>query len=125
MTQVEYGSMDKIGPDWKEAIRINPDWQPRLIKRTMLNNKSKVNYIRRVHENVKGITKELRDINNPVIRHFGWLKSNERKKMIVDLCNSLWQMDNDNKEIFDTYVLENERGYAASPRNMLQHNEEK
>ena len=114
MTQVEYGSMDKVGSDWQEAIRINPDWQPRLIKRTMHNGKSKVRYIRRVHEMVKGVDNQLRDLNSPVVRHFGWMKTDEKKKAVAALCNELWQADKDNKEIFDTYVLENAAGTATA-----------
>lgn len=113
MANVEYGSMDKVGSDWQEAIRINPDWQPRLIKRTMVNGKSKVHYARRVHELVRGVDTQLKDLNSPVIRHFGWMKTDEKKKAVADLCNELWQADKDNKEIFDTYVKENEFGSAT------------
>lgn len=114
MTNVEYGSMDKVGSDWQEAIRINPDWQPRLIKRTIINGKSKVRYERRVHETVKGVDTQLRDLNSPVIRHFGWMKSSEKKMIVASLCDQLWQADKDNKEIFDTYVLENAAGTATA-----------
>lgn len=125
MTQVEYGSMDKIGSDWQEAIRINPDWQPRLIKRTMNDGKSKVRYIRRVHETVKGVDNQLRDLSSPVIRHFGWMKSSEKKQAVAALCNELWQADKDNKEIFDTYILENAAGTAtaSNPWNKEKTNE--
>lgn len=114
MANVEYGSMDKVGSDWKEALRINPDWQPRLIKRTMVDGKSKVQYSRRVHEMVTGVAAELRDLNSPVIRHFGWMKSPEKKAAVASLCDALWQADKDNKEIFDTYVLENAAGTATA-----------
>ena len=114
MNKVEYGSMDKTGSDWKEAIKINPDWQPRLIKRTIINGKSKVSYERRVHETVKGVGSQLRDLNSPVIRHFGWMKSAEKKKAVATLCDTLWQADKENKEIFDTYVLENAAGTATA-----------
>ena len=114
MTQVEYGSMDKVGSDWKKAIIINPDWQPRLIKRTIIDGKSKVHYARRVHELVRGVDAQLKDLNNPVVRHFGWMKTDEKKKAVATLCNELWQADKDNKEIFDTYVLENAAGAATA-----------
>lgn len=114
MSKVEYGNMDTTGPDWRHALKVNPDWQPRLIKRTMNDGKSKVHYIRRVHELIKGIGTELRDLNSPVIRHFGFLKTEEKKQKVAALCNQLWQADKDNKEIFDTYVLENKRGYASN-----------
>ena len=112
MNHVEYGSMDRTGSDWREAITINPDWQPRLIKRTMIDGKSKVHYERRVHELVRGVGRELRNPESPVIRHFGFLKSDERKKMVATLCDSLWQMDLAKKEHVDTYVLENAAGTA-------------
>lgn len=112
MTKVEYGGMDKIGSDWREAIQINPDWQPRLIRRTMIDGKSKVHYIRRVHEWVKGVDNQLRERTSPVIRHFGWMKSAEKQKAVSDVCNELWKMDQEHRE---TYVLENERGYAIIP----------
>jgi len=90
---VEYGSMTVTGPDWNEAIRRNPDWQPRLIKRTMIEGKSKVHYQRRVHELIQGIDRQIRNIDNPVIRHFGFLKPPERLKMVSDLCQTLWKAD--------------------------------
>ena len=114
MINVEYGSMDKVGSSWQEAIRINPDWQPRLIKRTMVDGKSKVHYARRVHELVRGVDAQLKDLNSPVIRHFGWMKTDAKKKAVAALCNELWQADKDNKEIFDTYVLENAAGAATA-----------
>lgn len=104
MTKVEYGSMDRIGSDWREAIRINPDFQPRLIRRTMINGKSKVQFYRRVHELVSGVDKEFRDINNPVIRHFGFLKPKERLQMVSQLCEQLWNMDKVNEPI-KSYVV--------------------
>lgn len=103
MTKVEYGSMTNVGSDWQEAIRINPDWQPRLIRRTIVDGKSKVQYHRRVHEQVTA-DKHYRDITNPVIRHFGWMKSPERLKMVSDLCNKLYNMDKENKEIIESYI---------------------
>lgn len=114
MTKVEYGSMDKIGNDWKQALKINPDFQPRLIHRQMIDGKSKVQFYRRVHERIEGIQNDFASINNPVIRHFGWLKSNERKKMISNLCDDLWKMDLEKKEYVDTYELENAAGTASA-----------
>lgn len=96
MTKVEYGSMDRIGSDYREALKINPDWQPRLIRRTLVNGTSKVQFYRRVHELIEGADKVLRSYDNPVIHHFGWLKSVERKQFIVDLCNKLYNMDKEN-----------------------------
>ena len=114
MVNVEYGSMDKVGSDWREAIRINPDWQPRLIKRTIIDGKSKVQYERRVHETVKGVGAQLRNLNSPVIRHLGWMKTDDKKAAVAALCDTLWQADKENKEIFDTYVLENAAGTATA-----------
>lgn len=121
MTKVEYGSMDRVGTDWREAIRINPDWQPRLIRRTIIEGKSKVQFFRRVHEWVKGVDKEFKDLNCPVIRHFGFLKSKERKQFIVDLCNQLWEADKNNVELKNTYELENAANNicASNPWNIV------
>ena len=94
MTEVEYGSMDHTGPDWTVAVAINPDWQPRLVKRTMRNGKSKVRFVNPVHEVVEGAENILQDVqNSPVIRHFGWMKSPERLKMIANLCRKLSGME--------------------------------
>ena len=94
MTKVEYGNMDTVGPDWHEAIKINPDWQPRLIKRTIVSGRSKVYFKRPVHESFAGAEKILQDVNiAPVIRHFGWMKSPERLKMIANLCRKLSGLD--------------------------------
>lgn len=120
-TKVEYGSMDRIGSDWREAIRINPDFQPRLIRRTIIDGKSKVQFFRRVHEWVKGVDKEFKDLNCPVLRHFGWMKSDSRKKMVADLCDKLYHMDLEKKEYVDTYEKENEFGSAtiSNPWNIV------
>lgn len=91
-TIVEYGSMTKVGPDWREALNIKPDWQPRLVRRTIIDGKSKVRWRRRVHEVAYGHTSALQDLNVPVIRHFGWMKSKERLDLIVKLCQSLHAM---------------------------------
>lgn len=98
MTKVQYGSWGNgpppCGPDWEEALRMHPDWQPRLIKRTMIDGKSKVSFYRKVHEWVRGIDKESRDLEkHPVIRHFGYMKTAERKKEIANLCRKLSEMD--------------------------------
>lgn len=121
MTKVEYGSMDRIGSDYREAIHINPDFQPRLIRRTIIDGKSKVQFFRRVHEWVKGVDKEFKDLNCPVIRHFGWMKSPQRKQMVADLCDNLWKMDLANKEYVDTYEKENATGTAnaSNPWNLV------
>jgi len=116
-TKVEYGSMENVGSNWREALNINPDWQPRLLKRVMLpDGKSKIQFYRRVHEIVDrrpdvkiGISM---NIDNPVIRHFGWMKSNERKSQIANLCQGLWEKDKENKEIWDTYEKERAAGVA-------------
>lgn len=90
MTEVEYGSMDHTGPDWNVAIKINPDWQPRLVKRIMIDGQSKVRFVNPVHEVITGADTIIQDIpNSPVIRHFGWMKTPERLKMIANLCRVL------------------------------------
>ena len=122
MTKVEYGSMDNIGNDWREAVLINPDWQPRLIRRTMMNGRSKVQYKRRVHELIEGVNSETRDVDkNPVLRHFGWLKTPEKKKNVEELCNKLWKMDCENVELASTYTEEIKFGSASysNPWNIV------
>lgn len=121
MTKVEYGSMDKVGTDYKVALAINQDYQPRLIRRIMIDGKSKVQFYRRVHEWVQGVDKEFRDINSPVIFHFGWMKSDQRKKMVADLCDKLYHMDLEKKEYVDTYEKENIAGTAnvSNPWNIV------
>jgi hypothetical protein len=118
MTKVEYGNMHTLGTSWQEAIMINPDWQARLIRRTMVDGKSKVHFIRRVHEMVRGFGEglDLRSISSPVIRHFGWMKSKERLEEVAKLCDTLWKMDQENA---DTYVLEKLAGTAHEPWNVL------
>lgn len=103
MTKVEYGSMDKLGADWREAIRINPDWQARLIRRTMLEGKSKIHFKRRVHEQIQGIQRGFNDPANPTIFHFGWMKTDERKKQIVELCNKLWDAEQAGEVLDESY----------------------
>ena len=96
---------------WDRSICENPnlaeyaDWQPRFVK---VNHK--IYWTRRVHEQIRGIRKEYRDLSNPIIRHFGWLKTPERLKEIKDLCDKLWKEDEENK---DTYELENLLGTAG------------
>lgn len=111
MKQVEYGSMDKVGTNWLRAISINPDWQHRLIRRIMIDGKSKISFIRRVHETIVGVSEEnvYRYLSNPVIRHFGWTKTDERKREIAQLCENLWQSD---REFAETYEKENGAGTA-------------
>lgn len=103
MEKVEYGSMDRIGSDWREAIKINPDWQPRLIRRTMIDGKSKVQYLKRVHERPQGIQTQLHNLDNPTIFHFGWMKSPERLKMVSSLCDKLWQKDQQGEPLQMSY----------------------
>jgi len=83
-----------LGPDWKAAIRVLADWQPRLIKRTMINGQSKVQYKYVVHEIIyKSETLNmLKDLNSPVIRHYRFYKSPERLKMIHEVCMHLREL---------------------------------
>lgn len=103
MTKVEYGSMERTGPSWREAIQINPDWQPRLIRRTMIDGKSKIQFMKRVHERPQGIQSALNSLESPVIFHFGWMKSPERLKMVSSLCDKLWQMDQQGEPLQMSY----------------------
>ena len=96
---------------WDRSICENPnlaeyaDWQCRFVK---VNHK--IYWIKMVHEELRGSRKEFRDLSNPVIRHFGYLKTEERLKSIVDLCDRLWKEDQENK---DLYELENLIGTAG------------
>lgn len=96
---------------WDRSICENPDiavyadWQCRFVR---VNGK--IHWVKRVHEEIRGIRKEHRDLSNPVIKHFGFLKTPERLKEIKDLCDRLWKADQENK---DLYVLENLLGTAG------------
>ena len=101
---------------WDRSICENPDlsiyadWQPRMVR-----VKPSIYWIRKVHEMIQGIEngREYRSLSNPVIRHFGFLKTPERLQAIVDLCNRLHEED---KQFHETYELENMIGCAAGPK---------
>ncbi len=59
---------------------------------------------------VRGFDTYTQELSNPVIRHFGWLKTDERKRQIVEMCDKLWKAD---QEFKSEYKLENEIGSAA------------
>ena len=65
-----------------------------------------IRWVRKVHEQLRGIEKgrELKELSNPVIKHFGFMKSKERLDSIKELCDRLWKEDEENK---DSYILEN------------------
>lgn len=98
---------------WDRNICENPDlaiyadWQPRMVR-----VKPTIYWIKKVHEEIRGIEKgrDYQSLSNPVIRHFGYLKTPERLQAIVDLCNKLYKEDQENKEL---YELENMIGCAA------------
>lgn len=92
-----------------DDLRVHPDWQSRLVR-----NDRKAYWKRRVHEQLHGvdIKRELRDFSAPCIRHFGWLKTQERLDKIVEICNINWQADQEHAE---TYTLENKAGSANGP----------
>jgi len=116
MSEVEYGSMDRVGNNSEYALMINPDYQSRLVRRIIVGGKSKVHWIRRVHEMVTGFEHGFKSLKNPVIRHFGFLKTDARKKQVAELCDKLWHMDLENVEIAKTYVAELKAG-TADPNN--------
>ena len=91
-------------------ISVYADWQARLVR-----VKPSIYWIKKVHEEIRGIAKgrELRELSNPIIRHFGYLKTQERLDSIVELCNRLYKEDEENK---DSYVLENMIGCAAGEK---------
>lgn len=96
---------------WDRSMCENPDirqyadWQARFVR-----VKPSIYWVRKVHEQIRGVSKDYRDYANPVIRHFGWLKTDARKQMIVDMCNRLHKED---EEYRDTYILENRLGCAS------------
>lgn len=101
---------------WDRSICENPDlsvyadWQMRMIR-----VKPEIYWVKKVHEEIRGIAKgrELRELSNPVIRHFGFLKTQERLDEIVTLCNRLYEED---KQYHELYELENMIGCANGPK---------
>ena len=101
---------------WDRSICENPDlsvyadWQARMVR-----VKPSIYWVKKVHEELRGIAKgrDLQSLSNPVIRHFGFLKTQERLDSIVELCNRLYKEDEENK---DSYVLENMIGCAAGEK---------
>lgn len=97
--------------DWNMSICENPnlaeyaDWQCRFVRVDR-----KIYWVKKVHEEIRISGKAYKDLSNPVIRHFGYLKTPERLQEIVDLCNRLWKEDQENK---DSYELENLIGCAG------------
>ena len=90
-------------------ISVYADWQARLVR-----VKPSIYWIKKVHEEIRGIAKgrELRELSNPIIRHFGFMKSQKRLDEIVALCNRLYEED---KQYHELYELENMIGCANGP----------
>lgn len=88
-------------------LSVYSDWQARLVR-----VKPSIYWVKRVHEEIRGIAKgrDYQSLSNPIIRHFGFLKTPERLQAIVDLCNKLYKEDQENK---DLYELENMIGCAS------------
>lgn len=90
---IEFGGPEgTIGNSKFVAVRHFPDWQPRLIRRTMIGGQSKVRFKRAVHEvpvyeDVE--IREHRDFDNPLIESYGRLKTLERRQKIGRLCRDL------------------------------------
>jgi len=91
-------------------LSVYADWQARMVRIMPY-----IRWVRKVHEQLRGIEKgrELKELSNPIIRHFGWMKTPERLQGIVDLCNKLWKEDEENK---NTYELEKLIGCASGPK---------
>src|SRR4030067_1796998 len=91
-------------------LSVYADWQARMVRIMPY-----IRWVRKVHEQLRGIAKgrDLQSLSNPVIRHFGFLKTQERLDSIVELCNRLYKEDNENR---DSYVLENMIGCAAGEK---------
>jgi len=93
---IKYGSGShdsEPGPYKFEAIHFCPDWQCRLIKRTIKNGKSKIQFRRAVHEvpiypDFVEI-KEVRNLDSPIIEHFKMTKPLKRRIDLSNLCNHL------------------------------------
>ena len=101
---------------WDRSICENPDlsvyadWQARMVR-----VKPSIYWVKKVHEEIRGIAtgRELRELSNPVIRHFGFLKTQERLDEIVALCNRLYEED---QKYHELYELENMIGCANGPK---------
>ena len=101
---------------WDRSICENPDlsvysdWQARMVR-----VKPSIYWVKKVHEEIRGIAtgRELRELSNPVIRHFGYLKTQERLDEIVALCNRLYEED---QKYHELYKLENMIGCANGPK---------
>ena len=80
----------------------------------LVRNNGRAYWKRRVHEQMCGvdIKHELRDLSAPIIRHFGFLKTQERLDKIVEICNINWKADQEHAE---TYGLELRAGTANGP----------
>jgi len=84
----------------------HPDWQPRFFR-----NLPNVGFERMVHERPSGFQNPLLHMGSPVIRHFGFLKTEARLKSIAGMCEELWQVD---QQFKDTYINEAKVGHAMS-----------
>lgn len=94
MRWIELGaSGGQPGPDKFMAIANHPDWQPKLIRRTMVRGQSKVHFKRAVHEipmhNDPYPLRELRDLGSPIIEAYGRLKTLETRLRIRQVCRDL------------------------------------
>jgi len=93
MRWIEFGGGNgTIGSDKFVAIKHHADWQPKLVRRTMINGKSKVQFKRVTHEIpvYEGVNlREMRSYDNPIIESYGRLKTLEQRQKVGVLCRGL------------------------------------
>lgn len=81
---------------WDMSVCENPDikqyadWQYRFVRCAPDYN---IYWVRKVHEQIKGVRKVYKAFDNPVIRHFGYLKTDERIKFVAEVCDRLHKID--------------------------------
>ena len=63
-------------------LSVYADWQARMVRIMPY-----IRWVKKEHEELRGIAKgrDLQSLSNPVIRHFGFLKTQERLDSIVEL----------------------------------------
>lgn len=92
-------------------VQEHPDFQPRFFR-----SHPNIRFERFVHERPIGFKNQLVNIGSPLIRHFGFLKTEARLQAIVEMCQELHYVD---QEFQKTYEEENKSGYVAYGRKAV------